>query len=805
MAEGKTKALRELPDRFVRGADKRLSTTGWMRRALGLPYSTLERVDESDGNPAHYRVGRRLTLDEFKRLREVVYDTEWRRWERDAGKQVKLANLNHLSLEQIITGLEKRGVGVAAELARHSREELVKLVEKNYNETVGTSGFEPEPMFEQFCVYENGELHAHSFEHLCGTDGRVIIMDLPAGRTIVHVHKAQNVLEMQVRVQEFYDTYRFTLLRSYNGMSYDALHKRNYTEEQAKIAKKLRRMGVKAPQVTPFRIGGARPNVTGIVGFAKQVTIPTIDHFDDMHDARNSFPFTKDKRLPTTVSLVNCRKMEKREDYDDLTRLSIEMEYGSEEAADELRVYAIEDTVELAVERPYYDVKRPMLGSLFRKGSESISATSRRKLAFDAFQYEHIERLKESVRWKREMLQEYNKLSSWEAFRKLLKNEALQEILPQGLLHAANPAVRPDFTQAAMYYFSPFLFILEPVRNENPVIQQILQHIRDLDIGAAESSTQRTLQRFDLIHKIEEGYLLPYVLEELHRDFSNYRRNVQKYAQRFDALVRFQLPGSSKRALLNRSGNFLLFPSAAAGSAEFQKAAQHTAFKVAEGSFFNISRGSFMGTDGVTTYKREVDAKGNLGFRTIFEREVIVGMIEKALEEGPRAAAMYCLDEHAALVSGRVEREKLIYHKDHIPRDADEYSAWAQRQQRVKAIVAGRMEKGAEFSKVRLADGMHEEDEFLRMRHEEIFTARNIDFLLAHYFGQLTRTGRDLGKGKIGIYARPLLREAGISVREAEEYILRNAAVPRQQRLDTTEMRTSKPDQKTDVGQLRLF
>jgi hypothetical protein len=748
LAEGSTADLKKLPEQFRKGGTSKASMLGWMRRMAGLPFAILEHKGEPT---PRYEITGRLPREQFNKLREVTIDSEWRFWE----KRMDFSHLSEsISTEQIATFLEQRGAG---NFRGHSRKDLVKLTQDHYNVNLGKPGYTEQPMTWQICEKKNGVFHVQYFEYLRGKEG-VCEFDLPAGHVVVHTHKARDTNHMQVLLQEFLDKEPITILQSQNGMSYDLLKTRQYTAAQEKIERKKARAGIISDTpIVKLNIAGVSPKISADLKFSKKVTIPTAYQEDVMHHSRNSWPFTKDNKFSTVASLVNSRKVSKREGYDDLTRLSVEMEIGSEEAADQLRLYAIEDVVELCAGKDHLNEVHYLKALLFRKNPEDVGVTSKKRLALDEYQYSQLEERLEPLSWKKQKMKRYNEITSAEAFANLL---------PESVLRAATPTVRPTFTQAALYYLTPFSYMLAPLYRDNDAIKAIFSYVKEKSIDPNDSSNSSTLARFDLMNTLEDGFLLPYILEQEEEGFKAHPRRVQKVVERFSNLV-------TNHRLLNRSDNFLVVPLEVAYDQRFQHDLRHLGFKVAEGNLMNVGKGSFMLHDGVTIYKRDIDAKGTLGFKSLYQIEIIGQLVERVFEQGPEEALTYTFNALQELADGRVEREKLIHFKASVARDYQDYSAPAQRQLRIKQYIADGLLKGDKFAKAILAHGSHPLKEFLAMPQEEVFSQDNILFFLDQYLGPQRKNGRDLSSGAVGRYLEPLIKSAGISSQELEDKIAR--------------------------------
>ncbi len=751
-AEGKKADLKQLPNQFTLGGDKSLSTRGWIKRNLNLPFSTLQKVQTTAGDK--YYVAEKLTLDEFLRLRSLSWDTEFMHWWED----VKLDKLNNEPWE-IRKFLGQFNGHNEAELEGMDKRQLVQLVENHFNNNVGNAamGYHEQPMTSQMGEIIDGQNVVHYFEHLSGKT-ETFELDLSVGKTTNHNHREKDARELAIAMQKFFDEHPSLVLLTQNGMSYDSLKVAEYVNAEIARAKQAG----EETELKPFTMYGHKPKIESSAAFYKKVILPLF-HVDFAPYSQYNLPFTVNNKFVTIMSMILGKKIEKKETYDDLKRSAIEQMIaqfsggkGGEESAALGREYGNEDALTLNQAASYIMTQLYFKSRLFKRNPEDICCTSKAMLAQREFEFEHVIQTLRPVGWNKDKRQRYQKMDSAEEFRELVGNDTIKAMRKNN---------RVGVMEGGMYYIAPFTQIYNRMLRRNKVVQEIFNHIRGREISPDESSTQRTLERFDLIHSIEEGFLLPYIFESSCRDFRDVDSDrVEKTIGQFKELVGRYYP-------INQSGNFYCFPREFVADAEFQEAIKGIGFLIAQGRLISAEPGSFQLHDGINVFKREIDVKGTAGFKTIYQEEMIKELVDIGFSDDPLHSIDYVKEFTDRLRAGDVDRDKLIHFKKQVVKDYFDYSSYAQRQDRIKAYIQFSMEKGQQFAKIKLADGWKSLEEYQAMSDNEVFTENNIEFLIDAYLGPRTTRGRSWQKGKIGRYLRPLIQSEEFSDKDVMYYL----------------------------------
>jgi len=748
-AEGKRADLKLLPSQFTLGGDSSLSARGWIKRFLNLPFSTLQKVETPEQDK--YYVSDKLTLNDFLRLRTLSWDTEFMHWW-DSVKLEDLAN-DASELRTFLGMLEEHK---DADLKSLGKPQLVELVEQHFNRRAkdASIGYHEQIMTSQMGELVDGRKVVHYFEHLSGRDA-VLQRNLAIGDVTIYTHKDADAKSLARRVQGFFNEHPFLVMLSQNGMTYDLLNMQEYIDGEIQ---KDRKAGRK-PELKPFTIYRQTPKIESSAAFYNKVVLPLF-HIDFAAYSQYNLPFTVNNKFATVMSMILGRKIEKKESYEDLKRLTIEQiisqavgSTAGERSAEALRTYGCEDAITLNDAANYAMTQVYFKSRLFKRNPEEICCTSKSMLALREYEFEHVIETLRPVRWNKDERIRYQNISASEEFLKLVKQETLQ---------AVRKDTKTGIIDGSIYYIAPFIGIFGRMLKRNKVVQEIFEYIRGLGIPNEESSSQRTLARFDLLHAIEEGYLLPYIFEATLNEFSDV--DPQKMVAQYTALAERFRP-------VNCSGNFYCFPRGNVKSMEFQEAMKGLGFLMAQGRLVSVEHGTFLLHDGTNIFKREFDARGNLGFKTLYQQEMIKDIIEIGFSDDPLRAIEYVKDFVSMLRQGRLERGKMIHFKKSVTRDYFNYSSYAQRQEMVRAYMQFGMKEGDEFAKVQLADGWKSVDQFRKMRDAEVFSDDNIEFLLDKYLGQRSRRGRNLGDGKIGKYLRPLVAGNEFDEDEIVSYI----------------------------------
>jgi hypothetical protein len=763
-AEGKRADLNDLPQQFTIGGSKNLSARGWIKRFLNLPFSTLQKVETISGDK--YFVTEKLRLDEFLRLHTISWDTEYMHWW-DAVSIDELAN----SENELKEFLKMQPEHQNSNFKSKSKNELVKMIEEHFNRHCKDPklNYHEQIMTSQIGQLIDGNRVVDYHEHLSGSETK-FSLELSIGDVIVRNHRSNTSNEMTINMQNTFDSIPFIILLTQNGMSYDCLNTSKYvTSELKKIKeeeKERRKKSVDEENdinpksensLKPFSIHDRAPKIESSAAFYKKVILPII-HVDFAPYSQYNLPFTQDNKLETIFSLILGREIRKTESYDDLKRLTIEQIISNsvssntgEKSADKLRSYGIADSITLIEAAKYILTQVYFKARLFKRNPEEICCTTKSFLALKDYEYEHVIQTLKPIGWNNKQREAYDNLSASEEFAKML---------PEEILKIINKSTQIGLNEGALIYFAPYTRIYSRMLNQNKVVREIFEYIINLNISPDEFSTQKTLTRFDLIHSIEEGYLLPHIFESSLRKYKD--PEIEKVIKQFSELIREYNP-------INHSDNFYLFDEETIDNPEFKKALRGIGFLISRGRTVSFEKGKFFLYDGINKYKRGCDIKGNLGFKTTYQRNMIKDIIEYTIGNQPIQAIEYMRDFVQQLKQGLVDREKLLHVKESVGRDFFNYSAPAQRQIMVQAFIESEMYKGDTFAKALLHNGWKTSEEFMQMSDTELFSKQNIEFLLSAYLGPRTRKGRSLSEGKVGRYLVPIV--AGLDLKQVLNYI----------------------------------
>ncbi|MFC1741497.1 hypothetical protein ACFL3V_03095 [Nanoarchaeota archaeon] len=741
LVEGANKYLRELPATFTRGVSPRLSGRSWVRRMLNMPFSTVQ-LSDTEGQSGLY-IGERLSLKDFLKLKTYAFDTEFMHWEKDRqNRAIVLGSLRN-SEEQIRRFLSD--AGCETHLEELDKPALVTLVEEHFNEHTGKR-YPKQPMTIQVGQLKENRFVIDYFEHLSGKEQRTDF-EPPSGMpTTLFNHKTDDAQGMMAQFQQFLAEHPFLVMISQNGMNYDLRELAEYAEREERVER--------------FNIADYTPSKGQGPGFFKKVIIPSIFHLDLAPYSQNYFPFTIDNRFETITSLVLGKSIKKSQGYEDLTRLTIEQLIGSEQAADELRDYGIEDVLRLNQVEGYFKTMVYLKSLLFLRSPEDVCVTSRRQLAKELYEFRGACRNLTPIAWSRERGMTYSNMDPAEVFF---------DILDKRTKKALKKKARKGFSKAGLYYIAPFTNIFWKELFKSERARPMLNHFKKLKVDQDQSSTKETLMRFDIMYTLEEGYNLPYILNASENGFKDKEGNikddnVRAFTEKFSELVRNFRP-------MNRAGNFYCFPTGVINTQSFHDAIKHVGYKVAEGELLNIDNGSFALNDGVSLYVRRADLKGRFGYSTLYEKELIQDMIRLAFDQGPDAAVKHVTDFIQRLRNREVDRSKLIDFKESLTRDYLDWSSYSQRFSRIQAYIELGLTEGDKFAHVRLPDGWHPLEEFLEMSDEKVFSKRNMNYMLSRYLGKRDDKGKRTFKGRIGRMLRPLIQHYDMDEQEAVQCI----------------------------------
>ena len=498
-----------------------------------------------------------------------------------------------------------------------------------------------------------------------------------------------------------------------------------------------------------FAINEKRPIMKTSAGFFPQTVIYGNYGIDISAYSQSYFPFTIDNKYATICTLILKKKFEKSQGYDDLSRLSREMLLGNEESAKLLKGYSVDD---VAPFRQIGEFLKPIIyfkSMLFGVNPDAAVSTSKSNLARDAYLYSQFKKTLIFPDWKRKN-NEYLDFNGHYAFLNLFDKETI------AALYGSTPKV---LDKAALFYMAPFVRIYSTteVFKDNKIIGEMLKYAKE----------KKGLALFDIINTLEDGFLLPYIFEDSKQDFP--KADISKVTEQFKNLMERFPP-------MNRSGNFYCFHVGEADNEEFKKAILHLGFEVSRGDIYNMKRGSFILHDGLNIFKRENDAKGTKGWKTAFQSDISQEFLSRLFVQGADNAISYVSERIQKLIKGEIEPEELTYLIKEVPRDYVNYSSYAQRQERVKAIIQFKKNKGERLQYGKILEKRIEVTEFLAKK-DEIFSEKNIELMIDDSLGPYTRSGRNFSKGKIGRYLEPLADYFGITKEDLfvkivdEEYI----------------------------------
>lgn len=714
---------------FTLAGNRMLSPKFWIKKQLNIPYSTLVK---ENGN---WIVGEKVPLEEIiERL--YAFDTEWRAWE----DEIKLEYLSN-SDEEIKEFLKDKVATPIESLWSLKQHELVRAVEKYFNFAIQTGLIEEEPITLQLANQKGMDPVIHYLQHLAkeGIEKEILLSTGPA--TLIP-YKSENAIEMVQSLYTLLEELKPIGLVTQNGMMFDLLKIRAYVEG---VRAKAKQNGETFP-IAPFRIGGENIRKTSSGGFFPKVENYTTHIYDFAPFSQHWFPFTIDNKLDTIMSMILGYKVQKRESYADLTRLWIEQSIGREEAALEFEKYSSEDVTFMLDSGKFIANMTYLLANLFSGCNPAdVCNTSKKQLALKRYNSMAIEKLKRAW-WSWEDKQSYND----DNFNS--PNEFMRLVDPG--TYKLMKTKKGIFDDVSLYYIAPFNMMIRQLE-ENHDLMPIYEYIESLDIG--EHSSQKTLERFVLTYAIEEGYLLPHI-------FMSERFPDAIPKERFDRLI-------YETDFLNKAGNFMVFGK----SPDLEDIMHGFGIKITEGRLLSFGSASFALYNGVNYFKQGVDTKGNRGWKTIYQTELIREIIKKTFEESTESALRYVADWFADLRNGEVDRNKLINFKASVTRDYWDYSSPAQQQKMVQAFIEFGIRKGDKYAKVELVDGKVDLTDLLEMPAEMLFSEENIEFLVDGYLGPSHSRGRSLGKGKIGKYVAPhihiLSKDYGVSVGELTEFI----------------------------------
>jgi hypothetical protein len=719
---------------------KSISSQEILRRKLNFPFPVIAKKN----NVLEYK--RNLTLEEFCALETIGYDSEYIHWEKEV-------NIDRLDIEKdvLIKFIKTQNIDSGLKnFEDASQKELAKIVIDYFHNNKGNVelGIYEKPMAVQIQHVKDDKTIVEYYSYILSEDLEEEA-ELTSGKAVITSHKSNSLDEMMNSQIEKLEDIGALIIVNANGPKYDFLKGREHG----------------------FTINEKRPIMKTAAGFFPQTVIYGNYGVDISAYSQSYLPFTIDNKYATICTLILGKKFEKSQGYDDLSRLSREMLLGNKESAKLLKGYSVDD---VAPFRQIGEFLKPIIyfkSMLFGVNPDAAVSTSKSNLARDAYFYSRFKKTLIFPDWKRKN-NEYLDFDGHDAFLNLFDKETI------GALYRSTPKI---LDKAALFYLAPFVRIYSTteVFKDNKIIQDMLKYAKE----------KKGLALFDIINTLEDGYLLPYIFEDSKQDFP--KTDISKVTGQFTDFVDMFPP-------MNRSGNFYCFRIDEADNEEFKKSILHLGFEVARGDIYNIKRGSFILHDGLNIFKRENDAKGTRGWKNAFQTDISQEFLSRLFSQGADDAISYVSERIQNLIKGKVDLEELTYLIKEVPRDYANYSSYAQRQERVKAIIQFKKKKGERLQYGKILEERVEIDAFLK-RKDEVFSDENIELMIDDSLGIYTRSGRNFSKGKIGRYLEPLANYFGITKEDlfvkivGKEHIYKDINVKK---------RASK---NPDNGQLELF
>lgn len=580
-------------------------------------------------------------------------------------------------------------------LKNKTNKEALKILEDHFNKNLNTL-YTPQPTTLQL-AYED---KVYYFKHLSGKN-KTHNLNLATGPTNIVELKSNNANEMVNNLQNIIKKEPFQILITQNGMNYDLLQLRKFQKD--------------------FQIKNQKPKITGQGGFFYKVLIPGIYHIDLAPYSQNYFNFTIDNKFETISSLILNKKITKKESYDDLTKSNIEQLLGNDATAQNYLEYSCEDVTTLLEIANYIKPIIYLKSNLFKKRPESIYTTSKKTLGLEKYNQAYLTKTFQPKLLKKEEQLNFNKQSSSELFHSHID---IKQKTKQGIFNTS------------LYYIAPLTNSYLKEIKSNTDIKQIFKFLNQTTIN-------QQLAKYDLISTIEESFLYPYFFFEKNKPqrINSAKIQLEKLLEEFE--------------LINHSDNFYLFNQD--DENEINKKIKGLGFKIAQGKTISFSKNSFALYDNLNIYKKQIDTKGRLGFKTIYQEELIKNIIDYTLKESPKQAILETVSFFNDLQNKNLEKEKLIYYKPQVLRDYFNYSSYAQRQKRIKAHIKYSLMKDDKFEKALLSDGWHTLDEFTTLPNNKLYSKKNTEFLISEYLGPKNNKSRNLQKGIIGKYLYPII------------------------------------------------
>lgn len=737
-----------------------------IRQQIHTPHARLETLEHTKNQ--HTTMSTRpTTLEEFQALKVYAFDDEFMFWW-DTNK--KITSLQS-SREDIITFLEthknnfSKPLPSTIDLKNSPRVKLYSWLEEYFISQVGNRelNLHKRPLTHQLATQKFNpktqqlEDIVYYFKHLSG-QSNIKEVELTTGPATIITKKFANAKDMILGKQEFFHNHPALILISQNGMGYDLLQEREFLENEKKHAPRGQKN--KAPKLEFF---GANARISASAGFFKKVTVNSLIHIDLAPYSQNYFPFTVNNKLETVISLIQGKKFSKTQNYQQQIEGIIDTIISKRSLNENEELYGCEDVTVLTKASAYAVPLVFLKERLFSCTAEDICCTSKKRLALNEYLRKKINHFKTS-----QLMTDnegYDNFLSYKVFENELAT--LRKNKPH-VFNTPNKA-KKGTGEASMYYITPFSKLYASKLNLNGDIREIYNYIKQLNIQSDEHSNSKTLARFDLMYTLEEGYLLPKVFEQSQNDFKNWKGKKENLIESYAHLF-------SRFAPINQSGFLYVFPQSISDSTAFQEAIKGMGCKVTQGNYISFGTGSFAIHDGVNIYKKEIDTTGTRGFKTLYEQELIAELIPhsfESIEETLFHMSNFCRQ----IQQGTLQREKMIYFIDAVARDYEEFSSYAQRQERVQQYVIEALKKGETFAKAKLARGWVNLETFLNIPTNKLFSEVNKNFFINQYIGPLgKRETRYFSKSKVGKIIAPSIyqfaKEKQIHIKKVTEKII---------------------------------
>ncbi|GIU69421.1 MAG: hypothetical protein KatS3mg002_0657 [Candidatus Woesearchaeota archaeon] len=718
-AEGNTKILKKLPGYFK------------IKPGSGF-FSSTELLRKQLNFPFpiikkknnNWFFDRQMTLEEFLTLNSISLDSEFMHWE----KEKKYTELNN-TIEQKKAFLSKYNQEYTD---NESENDLDKKIIDFLNQNKGKYDIIEKPMSISLAknkkeiinkkLITNIEKAIHLSYLLGQTEEKNI--ELTTGNTPVKVIKLKNEEEIVKKLNKIIEEEDIKIIITQNGPKYDLPKLRDFKLE----------------------IFGKKPQIKSTSGFFYKTIIPGQIIIDLAAYSQNYFPWTIDNKYSTIVKLITGIDFEKSISYDEQTKLTIEALLGNEDSFEKMQKYDLEDVTGLSLTEKYILPMIYFKSKIAKTTPETINTTSKANWALNRYRFEHF--LEGKGFWNGEKLREYNKFYTFKRFEEKTKTKTSN--------------VEKNFVDASLYYLAPFTSIYREELLKNPDIKEAFEYIK----------TTSQLEKTDLILTIEEGYLMPYIFDSYFKKSKYEEEIIRKYKE----LTRKFPP-------LNYNKNYFCFKKSDSEKEEFKKLIKGLGIELSNGKLYNIKKGSFILYDGRNFYKKDIDAKGTLGFKTIYQEEIIHNFIEKLFKTGPYEAISIVSDFFKKLKNRELEREKMIYFKESMIKDYWDYSSIAQRQERIKAYISLGIKKGEKVAHFKTPKGHIRIEQFNKMPDDILFGEEMRQFLISEYIGKKEKERVKMSDNRIGKYILPLANFYKITKEELYDIITSGKNINKQYKL----------------------